>query len=98
VNWRKETENARNRTCVKALFLSRGRVQALVHDFNHMAERLESLVGAQQLLLRDVSHELRSPLARLNVALELAREDTDPDTEIETHLGRIEREPRDSAS
>lgn len=66
--------------------------QALVHDFNHMAERLESLVGAQQLLLRDVSHELRSPLARLNVALELAREDTDPDTEMETHLGRIERE------
>jgi two-component system sensor histidine kinase CpxA len=65
---------------------------ALVHDFNHMAERMESLVGAQQLLLRDVSHELRSPLARLNVALELAREDTDPDTEMETHLGRIERE------
>jgi two-component system sensor histidine kinase CpxA len=66
--------------------------QALVHDFNHMAERLESLVGAQQLLLRDVSHELRSPLARLNVALELAREDADPDTEVETHLDRIERE------
>ena len=32
----------------------------LVHDFNHMAERLESLVSAQRLLLRDVSHELRS--------------------------------------
>lgn len=50
--------------------------QGLVHDFNHMAERLESLVGAQKLLLRDVSHELRSPLARLSVALELAREDS----------------------
>ncbi len=49
--------------------------QGLVHDFNHMAERLESLVDAQKLLLRDVSHELRSPLARLSVALELARED-----------------------
>ncbi len=52
--------------------------QGLVHDFNHMAERLESLVDAQKLLLRDVSHELRSPLARLSVALEMAREDGIP--------------------
>jgi len=70
--------------------------QGLVHDFNHMAERLESLVGAQRLLLRDVSHELRSPLARLSVALELAREDAagEPDdrAELEQHLDRIERE------
>lgn len=63
---------------------------ALVHDFNHMAGRLESLVDAQQLLLRDVSHELRSPLARLSVALELAREDAAP--EMTAHLTRIERE------
>jgi two-component system sensor histidine kinase CpxA len=64
--------------------------QGLVHDFNHMAERLESLVGAQRLLLRDVSHELRSPLSRLSVALELAREDAGP--ALEAHLVRIERE------
>lgn len=50
-------------------------LRGLVWDFNHMAERLESLVDAQKLLLRDVSHELRSPLARLSVALELAREE-----------------------
>jgi two-component system sensor histidine kinase CpxA len=62
----------------------------LLRDFNHMAERLESLVGAQQLLLRDVSHELRSPLARLSVALELAREDGSPETA--KHLNRMERE------
>lgn len=67
-------------------------IQALVHDFNHMAERLESLVNAQKLLLRDVSHELRSPLARLSVALELAREDADP--AMATHLQRIERETK----
>jgi len=67
-------------------------IQALVHDFNHMAERLDSLVGAQKLLLRDVSHELRSPLARLTVALELACEDADPAMEV--HLHRIERETR----
>lgn len=64
--------------------------KALVHDFNHMAARLESLVNAQHLLLRDVSHELRSPLARLSVALELAREDAAP--EMTAHLNRIERE------
>ena len=52
--------------------------EGLAHDFNHMAERLESLVAAQRLLLRDVSHELRSPLSRLSVALELAREDAGP--------------------
>lgn len=64
--------------------------QGLTHDFNHMAERLELLVGAQRLLLRDVSHELRSPLSRLSVALELAREDAGP--ELDEHLARIERE------
>ena len=63
---------------------------ALANGFNHMAERLESLVNAQKLLLRDVSHELRSPLARLSVALELSREDADPT--MCTHLDRIERE------
>lgn len=62
----------------------------LVHDFNHMAERLEGLVSAQKMLLRDVSHELRSPLARLSVALELSRDDAD--ATMATHLDRIERE------
>ena len=62
----------------------------LVYDFNEMAARLESLVDSQQLLLRDVSHELRSPLARLSVALELAREEAQPG--MEEQLDRIERE------
>jgi two-component system sensor histidine kinase CpxA len=65
-------------------------IQGLVHDFNYMAERLERLVGAQKILLRDVSHELRSPLARLSVALELAREESPP--AMMEHLQRIERE------
>jgi two-component system sensor histidine kinase CpxA len=62
----------------------------LVLDFNEMADRMESLVDAQMLLLRDVSHELRSPLARLSVALELAREEAQPG--MEDQLNRIERE------
>jgi len=65
-------------------------IQGLVHDFNYMAERLEHLVGAQKILLRDVSHELRSPLARLSVALELGREEAPPT--MTGHLNRIERE------
>lgn len=74
----------------RALTFKGDEFQALVHDFNHMAERLESLVDAQKLLLRDVSHELRSPLARLSVALELAREDAGD--AMTAHLDRIERE------
>lgn len=65
-------------------------IQGLEHDFNHMAEQLESLVAAQKMLLRDVSHELRSPLARLSVALELAREDAH--LSMSENLERIERE------
>jgi two-component system, OmpR family, sensor histidine kinase CpxA len=45
----------------------------LVHDFNTMASRIEALVAGQRQLISDVSHELRSPLARLNVALDLGR-------------------------
>ncbi len=42
-------------------------------DFDRMAERIESLVNGHKRLLGDVSHELRSPLSRLLVALGLAR-------------------------
>ena len=42
-------------------------------DFDRMAEKIERLVVAERQLLQDVSHELRSPLARLAFALELAR-------------------------
>jgi two-component system sensor histidine kinase CpxA len=46
----------------------------LVRDFNSMGDRIEALVTGQRQLISDVSHELRSPLARLTVALDLARE------------------------
>jgi len=52
----------------------RDEVASLMRDFDGMAERLEMLVKAQSRLLNDISHELRSPLARLNVALGLARQ------------------------
>jgi len=62
----------------------------LMRDFDRMAERLEDLVTAQSRLLTDISHELRSPLARLNVALELARQRSGPDAR--SALDRIDRE------
>jgi two-component system sensor histidine kinase CpxA len=55
-----------------------------------MAAKLEALVGSQRRLLRDVSHELRSPLARLGVALELARQRGG--AEVREPHDRIERE------
>src|SRR5271170_7916482 len=62
----------------------------LMRDFDRMAERIEGLVDSQSRLLKDVSHELRSPLARLSVALGLARQRATP--EIEGSLNRIEVE------
>ena len=47
----------------------------LAADLDAMAERLRQLLEGKQQLLRDVSHELRSPLARLQLALSLARRD-----------------------
>jgi signal transduction histidine kinase len=61
----------------------------LGRDFDRMAERLDALVTAERRLLRDISHELRSPLARLNVALGLARQQAGDDHGA---LDRIERE------
>lgn len=49
----------------------------LANDFNQMGERLQSLLASQRQLLRDVSHELRSPLARLRIALGLAGRDAE---------------------
>jgi two-component system sensor histidine kinase CpxA len=60
----------------------------LATAFNQMADRTETLVLAQRRLLQDISHELRSPLARLNVAVELARSADNP----EPNLDRIQKE------
>jgi len=45
----------------------------LAHEFDVMAERLQSLIASRDRLLHDVSHELRSPLGRLTLAVSLAR-------------------------
>ncbi|MCM3904062.1 MAG: ATP-binding protein [Pyrinomonadaceae bacterium] len=65
----------------------------LSHDFDSMAERIESLIMSQRRLLGDISHELRSPLVRLRIALGLARRRADTEApEMIGTLDRIERE------
>jgi signal transduction histidine kinase len=60
----------------------------LGNSFNEMAERLERLIVSERRLLSDISHELRSPLARLKFAMKLARTSSDSTTALE----RIERD------
>lgn len=65
-------------------------ISELGGDFDRMAERIEQLLLSQKQLVRDISHELRSPLARLQVALGLARRHAEP--KAEQALDRIEQE------
>ncbi|OQW74638.1 MAG: two-component sensor histidine kinase [Proteobacteria bacterium ST_bin11] len=61
----------------------------LGRDFDHMAQKICSLINAQQNLLHDVSHELRSPLARIQAAIGLAQQQPE---KLPATLERIERE------
>ncbi len=60
----------------------------LSRAFDEMASRIQTLVSAERRLLQDVSHELRSPLTRLDVAVDLALSSDDPTTS----LARIKRD------
>jgi two-component system sensor histidine kinase CpxA len=73
-----------------ALGNRRDEVADLGREFDHMAERISILIDSQKRLLADISHELRSPLARLTVALELARKNSAP--AAAGPLNRIEQE------
>jgi signal transduction histidine kinase len=65
----------------------------LSRDFNFMADRLEELFHAQKRLLRDVSHELRSPLARMRAALGLLEQERENEnhTRLETELETLDQ-------
>ena len=62
----------------KALDSRRDEFTALGKDFDRMADQIGQLLASQRQLMLDLSHELRSPLARIKVALELARSQPDP--------------------
>ena len=67
----------------------RDEIADLARDFDAMAERLQQLIASRDRLLHDVSHELRSPLARMSIAVGLARKSRDAS---ENALGRIDTE------
>lgn len=67
----------------------RDEIADLGRGFDRMAEQIQHLLDAQRRLLHDVSHELRSPLARMTAAIGLARQDR---TRIDAMLERVERE------
>jgi signal transduction histidine kinase len=73
---------------IPAATLNRGdEIGDLGRSFASMTAHLGELVGARERLLRDVSHELRSPLARIRLALALARQ---PGADVDTQLVRLE--------
>lgn len=69
----------------------------LAYDFDAMAERIEALVAHDRGVLQDLSHELRSPLARLHLILNLAQRSTDAEEaaryflQAEQEIGRLDR-------
>lgn len=69
---------------------SQDEVGALARDFDRMAERIEHLVTRERSVLQDVSHELRSPLARLHLLLDLAQRSSVDDAAV--HFARAEQE------
>jgi two-component system sensor histidine kinase CpxA len=72
-------------------FARRDEIGNLARSFNAMAERIETLLTAERRLLQDVSHELRSPLARLSFAAELTRNAPDRDAAVARMMKEIER-------
>lgn len=73
-----------------ALATGRDEIGELARDFDRMAARIQALVNQERGVLQDVSHELRSPLARLHLLLDLARRST-PE-EARAHFARAEHE------
>lgn len=66
----------------------------LGRDFNYMSEQVESLVNSQKRLLADISHELRSPLTRLQLSIGIAlqKNESDMSADMLAALERIEKE------
>jgi len=73
---------------IRAGIHRRDEIGALARAFNEMADRIERLITGERRLLQDISHELRSPLARLKLAIRLARTAADRDAALD----RVERD------
>jgi signal transduction histidine kinase len=74
----------------KPIVQRKDEVGTLARDFDAMADKIQALITDKETLLRDVSHELRSPLARIRIALALAERKAG--VAAQGDLGRIEQE------
>ena len=81
-------EFGRGHFSTRARTTRRDEIGDLARSFNRMADRIETLVAAERRLLSDVSHELRSPLTRMSLAIELSRTASDR----EAAADRLQRE------
>ena len=79
-------------TRVNDITQRKGELGQLANSFNKMAEQLQQNQSAQQRLLGDVSHELRSPMTRLQMALGLAQQESTTNTARKQYLQRCELE------
>lgn len=73
----------------------RDEIADLAHEFDSMAKRIQHLIIAKERLLQDISHELRSPLARLQIAVALFKDSKSKEKDalykkIETEIGRLD--------
>ncbi len=66
----------------------RDEVATLAATFNQAAGQIDALMSQQKQMLANASHELRSPLARLRMALELVGEEPSPESTRAAHRGR----------
>lgn len=75
-------QNSYQQTSLAELSKRGDELGVLAQDFNRMGARVQDLISSQRQLLRDVSHELRSPLARLRIALALAERAEGPQRQM----------------
>lgn len=68
-----------------------GEVSLLAQDFDNMADKLERTISSHKHLIQDISHELRSPVARLQLALELSKKRLNI-SDDQVDIQRIEKE------
>ena len=67
-------------------------IGVLGRSFNQMADNVARLLEIERTLIRDISHEMRSPLTRMKMALSLLKQDAEPSEAVEDHIEQLEKD------